>query len=125
MEVLDIVSGPMLVWGDSKVGKLHLLLSHSPQLVVIDLTGIELKALLGTYIITKTGFEWRHGPLTTCVLNGIPVVFVGVAAADQSVLAGLSALLETGILFVAQRNIFYRAQKGFRCFATFVASRVC
>ncbi|KAH3685853.1 hypothetical protein WICPIJ_003141 [Wickerhamomyces pijperi] len=120
-------SSPVMLIGGAGSGKTFLInelskyLSCDKTLVKIHLgEQTDAKLLLGTYTSgSKPGtFEWRHGVLTTAVMEGRWVLIEDIDKAPTEVLSVLLSLLEKRELTIPSRGEVIKAANGFQLIST-------
>jgi midasin len=78
------------------------------------------KDLLGKFTAADTPgtFQWTEGPLTCAVREGRWVVMEDIDLASFDVFSVLLTLLESDVLFIADKNCFIKAHPNFKLLAT-------
>ena len=85
---------------------------------------LDSKVLLGSYICSEAAgeFQWQPGVVTQAVAQGRWLLLEDVDRAPVEVMAALSSLLETRVLYVPGRAQALRAAPGFQIWGTLTTS---
>ena len=122
---------PVLLSGPSGCGKTALLcelarrLGRGASMVKVHLDEqLDSKVLLGSYICSEAAgeFQWQPGVVTQAVAQGRWLLLEDVDRAPVEVMAALSSLLETRVLYVPGRAQALRAAPGFQIWGTLTTS---
>lgn len=119
---------PTMLVGKAGCGKTFIVNELASMLKMDEMSVIKIhlneqtdsKMLLGTYTSdTKPGtFKWKHGVLTTAVLEGKWVLVEDIDRAPTEVLSILLTLLEKRQLVIPSRGEVFHAANGFQLVST-------